>query len=84
MDMNFRRATEILGLPASELAAEFGVQAQTIRQMRLAPSAVNHRSPPPNWEKILIRLARKRGKELSELVEQLAQRAPRRGLDRPS
>jgi len=71
MDMTFRRATDILGLSASELAAEFGVQAQTIRQMRLKPTAANYRSPPVGWQKGLARLARARGKELRDLVEQL-------------
>ena len=73
MDMTFKRATDILGLPAAELAKEFGVQAQTIRQMRLEPSAANYRSPPERWQQRLAILARKRGKELRDLVEQLQQ-----------
>lgn len=64
----------MLGLPASELAAEFGLQPQTIRQMRLEPSALNYRSPPEGWEDRLIRLARKRGNELEELVALLNRR----------
>ncbi len=75
MDMTFRRATDILGMSASELAAEFGVQPQTIRQMRLQPSATNYRTPPIGWEKRLGRLARRRGRELSDLVDQLDQQA---------
>lgn len=71
MDMTFRRATDILGLSAAELAAEFGVRAQTIRQMRLKPTAANYRSPPAGWQKGVIRLARERGQELRDLVDQL-------------
>lgn len=71
MDMTFKRATDILGLPASELAKEFGVQAQTIRQMRLERSAANYRSPPERWKERLAVLARRRGKELRDLIEQL-------------
>lgn len=71
MDMTFKRATDILGLPASELAREFGVKAQTIRQMRLERSAANYRSPPERWQERLAHLARRRGKEITALVEQL-------------
>jgi hypothetical protein len=71
MDTDFKTATDILGLPATELAAAFGLQPQTIRQMRLAPNAVNHRSPPDGWQKVLVRLANERGRELKALVEAL-------------
>ena len=71
MDITFKRATDVLGLPASELAKEFGVKAQTIRQMRLERSAANYRSPPTQWQKRLALLARRRGKELKDLIEQL-------------
>ncbi len=75
MDMTFRRATDILGMSASQIAAEFGVQPQTIRQMRLQPSARNYRTPPAGWEKRLVRLARRRGKELDDLIDQLDRQA---------
>lgn len=71
MDMDFKAATDILGLPATELAQAFGMQPQTIRQMRLAPDAVNYRSPPQGWQKVLMRLAKARGRELAGLVEAL-------------
>ncbi len=71
--MNFRTATDILGLPAPELARAFGLQPQTIRQMRLAPEANSYRNPPAGWERVLLRLARERGKELELLVRQLEQ-----------
>jgi len=71
MDMTFRHATDILGLSASDLATEFGVKPQTIRQMRLQPATTNYRTPPDGWEKKVVRLARRRHKELSELIDQL-------------
>lgn len=75
MDMDFKTATDILGLPATEIAEAFGLQAQTIRQMRLAPDALNYRSPPDGWQKVLARLAKIRRKELKALVDALESRA---------
>jgi hypothetical protein len=69
--MDFRTATDLLGLPATELAEAFGLQPQTIRQMRLAPDAASYRSPPARWEKVIVRLARERGGELNQLVKAL-------------
>lgn len=74
MDMTFKRATDVLGLPASKLAKEFGVKPQTIRQMRLERSAANYRSPPERWQERLAELARRRGKELTGLIELLERR----------
>jgi hypothetical protein len=71
MYMDFRTATDLLGLPATELAAAFGLQAQTIRQMRLAPDAASYRSPPAGWQRVIVRLARERGRELDQLVKAL-------------
>ena len=61
MYMDFRTATDLLGLPATELAEAFSLQPQTIRQMRLAPDAASYRSPPAGWQKVIVRLARERG-----------------------
>jgi hypothetical protein len=69
--MDFKSATDLLGLPAPELALAFGLQPQTIRQMRLAPEAASYRSPPAGWEKVIVRLARERGRELDQLVKAL-------------
>lgn len=71
MYMDFRTATDLLGLPAPELAEAFGLQPQTIRQMRLAPDAASYRSPPAGWQKVIVRLARERGRELDQLVKSL-------------
>jgi hypothetical protein len=69
--MNFKTATDILGIPATQLAKAFGLQPQTIRQMRLVPGAVSYRSPPDGWQKVLLRLARERGRELRGLIDEL-------------
>jgi hypothetical protein len=71
MDIDFKAATDTLGLPATDIAKAFGLRPQTIRQMRLAPDAVNYRSPPDGWQKVLLRLARERGRELRGLIEAL-------------
>lgn len=69
--MDFRTATDLLGLPASELARAFDLQPQTIRQMRMAPSATSYRAPPVDWQRVIIKLARERGQALSRLVQEL-------------
>jgi len=67
--MNFKTATDDLGLPASELAEAFGLQPQTIRQMRLAPDSISFRNPPDGWQKVVARLAKERGKKLKALID---------------
>jgi hypothetical protein len=71
--MDFKTATDILGVPAADLAQAFGLEPQTIRQMRLGADARGYRSPPADWERVLARLARERGRELHGLVEKLEQ-----------
>ncbi len=72
--MDFKKATDTLGLPAAELAQAFGLEPQTIRQMRLAPDARGYRSPPADWERTVARLARERGRELQEMARRLEAR----------
>jgi hypothetical protein len=72
--MNFKAATDILGLPATRLAEAFNLQPQTIRQMRLAPDADSYRTPPTGWERIISGLAREREEELRLLRQTLASR----------
>jgi hypothetical protein len=77
MYMDFKTASDTLGLSASRLAEEFGLQPQTIRQMRLAPNAASYRSPPEGWRKVLARLARERGAELHDLAKVLEDDNPK-------
>jgi hypothetical protein len=69
--VDFKTATDILDLSAPELAEAFGLKPQTIRQMRLAPGAASYRTPPANWQAVVLRLARERGAELHALAETL-------------
>jgi hypothetical protein len=69
--MDFKTATDLLALPAPELAEAFGLQPQTIRQMRLASDATNFRNPPSGWQKVVVRLAKERGKKLKALIDAL-------------
>jgi hypothetical protein len=69
--MDFKTATDALGLPAAQIAEAFGLQPQTIRQMRLVPAAASYRAPPAGWQKVLARLARERGSELKALADRL-------------
>jgi hypothetical protein len=69
--VEFREALDALGLTAPEAAAAFGLQPQTIRLMRMDPSAAGYRRPPEGWEKVLAKLARQRGGELAQLAERL-------------
>lgn len=69
--MDFKTATDLLGVSASELAEEFGLSPQTIRQMRLAPGSVSFRNPPDGWQRVVARLAKERGKQLKALVDAL-------------
>lgn len=71
MYMDFKTATDILGLAASRLAEAFGLQPQTIRQMRLAPGAASYRSPPEGWQPIISKLSRMRSDELTSLAASL-------------
>jgi hypothetical protein len=71
--VDFKTATDILGLPAPELAKEFRLRPQTVRQMRLSPDAASYRTPPAGWEVVVARLARERGRELQGLAEKLEQ-----------
>jgi hypothetical protein len=69
--MDFKTATDILGVPAADLAQAFELEPQTIRQMRLAADARGYRSPPADWERVLARLARERMDELRDLANSL-------------
>ncbi len=69
--MDFKTATDILGLPAADLAEAFNLQPQTIRQMRLTPGTASYRTPPVGWERLVADIAIKRSNELLQLVDSL-------------
>ncbi|MBA2671427.1 MAG: hypothetical protein H0U67_13735 [Gemmatimonadetes bacterium] len=69
--MNFKRATDILGVSAAALAEVFRLQPQTVRQMRLDPESLSYRTPPENWRPVVASLARQRARELERLADEL-------------
>lgn len=72
--MDFQAATErmmAVGVSLRELADVCGASYAALRQARLPGDHPNHRSPPPGWRAAFLELARRRGRELRELAEQL-------------
>ena len=71
--MNFKQATDRLfsRVDHQDLAKALGVSVASIRQARLRPDALAHRSPPPEWENALVRLAEERVGHFRELVEEI-------------
>jgi len=71
--MNFKNATDRLfsRIDHPDLARALGVSVASIRQARLKPNAKAHRSPPPDWQNALLRLAEERVRHFRELVEEI-------------
>lgn len=73
--MNFRKATDSLleSVTLEDLANALGASVQAMRQARADEASTSHRSPPPGWEKAVIRLAEQRAKALNRLVQRLTE-----------
>ena len=73
MAIDFKTATDELltVLSHEELATELGVSVPTVRQARLDGAAKAHRRPPEGWQKVVVRLAKKRAAHLQRLVNRL-------------
>jgi hypothetical protein len=71
--MNFKNATDRLfsRIDHEDLAKALGISIASIRQARLRPDASAHRSPPPDWENALVRLAEGRVRHFRELIEDI-------------
>ncbi len=71
--MDFKEACDRLtDCPTHGTIAEAaGVSVQSVRQPRLSTDNPSYRSPPPNWEAAIARLARRRAKELERLADKL-------------
>lgn len=69
--MEFREALDVLGIDAATAGEMFGVQAQTIRQMRLDPDKPGYRKPPEGWQATLAKVARARGREMDKVADRL-------------
>jgi|CZKY01.1.fsa_nt_gi hypothetical protein len=71
--MTFKKATDRLfsRIDHKDLANALGVSVASIRQARLSPDALAHRSPPPDWENAVLRLAEERVLHFRKLIEDI-------------
>ena len=71
--MTFKQATDRLfyRVDHEDLAKALGVSVASIRQARLSSGALARRSPPPNWEAAVLRLAEQQMSHLRKLVEEI-------------
>lgn len=71
--MDFKKATDALFAPVThqELADVLGVSVAAIRQARLSPEALAHRSPPPEWEGAVRKVALAKARHYERLAKQL-------------
>jgi hypothetical protein len=71
--MTFKKATDRLfsRVDHEDLAKALGVSVPSIRQARLSPDALAHRSPPPAWEKAVLRLAEERVSHFQKLIDDI-------------
>ena len=71
--MTFKRATDRLfsRVDHEDLAKALNVSVASIRQARLNPDALAHRSPPPDWEDTVLRIADERVSHFRKLIEEL-------------
>ena len=71
--MIFKNATDRLfsRVDHKDLAKALGVSVASIRQARLSPDALAHRSPPPDWENAVLRLAEERVLHFRKLIEDI-------------
>ena len=71
--MNFKQATDALleAVTLDHLAKEMGISVQSLRQARANEESTAHRSPPPDWQKAVVRLTEGRIRRLQKLLNQL-------------
>jgi hypothetical protein len=71
--MTFKKATDRLfsRIDHEDLAKALGVSVASIRQARLGPDALAHRSPPADWESAVLRLAEERVRRFQKLIEEI-------------
>lgn len=71
--MDFKEATDQLTacVRLVQLADELGVAENSVARARMDPASPNSRTPPPDWESAIAKLARARAAELLELAEEL-------------
>jgi hypothetical protein len=71
--MTFKKATDRLfsRVDHEDLAKALEMSVASIRQARLRPDTLAHRSPPPDWETAVLRLAEERVLHFRKLIEEL-------------
>jgi hypothetical protein len=71
--MTFKKATDRLfsRVDHEDLAKALKVSVASIRQARLSPDALARRSPPPDWETAVLRLAEERVLLFRKLIEEI-------------
>lgn len=69
--MDFKTATDLIGVSHEQLAEELGCSVQTIRQARLTPDKNSHRPPPKGWEDVVAWHALEKIEELRRLVAEV-------------
>ena len=74
---SFREAMDALCLTSIEVGELFDAPAQSVRQWRLDAEHRNYRPAPPDWPRRFLPIAKKRGRELEQLVAELERAAGR-------
>ena len=72
--MNFKRATDEFascGVGLTAIAGALGASYSAVKQARLNPGSRHYRTPPPDWQPKLRKLAEERGGRLVKLAEEL-------------
>jgi hypothetical protein len=71
--MSFRKITDELfvSINHDEFAKALGVSVATVRQARLGEESKAHRSAPPGWKTIALRLAEDQARHFRRLAERL-------------
>lgn len=76
--MDFVQASDQLlerGVTLADIASELGLSYATVRAFRLPVESPSYRRPPVDWPAQLVRLARRRGLELSQVADELERSA---------
>ncbi|HVZ27737.1 MAG TPA: hypothetical protein VG798_03695 [Rhizomicrobium sp.] len=71
--MDFKKITDELfaRVTSDDLAKETKMSGQTIRKARLEQGTSASRSPPPGWEKAVVRLAERQISHFQKLIAKI-------------
>jgi hypothetical protein len=73
--VDFKEATDRLTarVTLADIAEACGAHPNSVDRARLAPGSKNYRTPPPEWQNAVVRLARHRAHALLQLAEEVGQ-----------